>query len=359
MSLHEAHQTLGHISYGAVKHAIKSGVINGIELDDTSDEVFCDACAQAKPHRKPFPQEARTRAKVFGERIHTDLWGPASVASLGGKWYSADFNDDATRWVETRFLAKKNESQEAYETFENEIETCDNARVKYLRSDRGTEFKNKNFDKHLARKGTKRELTVHDTHEQVGVAERMNRTKVELARAMLIDAKLPKFLWAEAMNHAVWIRNRAPCRALNGKTPFEVRYGRKPDLSNLVPFGTKAWVKIFSAGKLEPRSELGYFVGYDKESTGHRIYFPSKRTVKPEREVVFDTRRTPDVVPIPSGVQPVGENEKDRLDTHKNVEKVLQQPQIDTQNAPDSNSQQSVDDNPTNVEPADSPSRPS
>jgi hypothetical protein len=251
MSLAEAHRVLGHISYGAVKQAIHSGRITGIELEEGSVEIFCEACTKAKPHRKPFLHKARNRSEVFGERIHTDLWGPASITSLGGKLYSVDFNDDATRWTEIDFLARKNQAQLAYEKFEKEIETHDGARIKFLRSDRGTEFKNQEFDRHLAKKGTKRELTVHDTHEQVGVAERMNRTKVELARAMLLDSRLLRFLWAEAMSHAIWIRNHSPTRALDGRTPFEARYNTRPDMSNVVPFGTRAWVKIVGAGKLE------------------------------------------------------------------------------------------------------------
>jgi hypothetical protein len=315
LSLYEAHRALGHISYGAVKHAIKSGQLTGIALEEGSEEVFCEACAQAKPERKPFPDKAKNRATKFGERIHMDLWGPASVESIGGKLYSIDFNDDATRWAEIDFLAQKNDAQLAYERFEKKIATHDDAKIKHLRSDWGTEFKNKAFDKHLASMGTKRELTVHDTHEQVGVAERMNRTKVELARAMLLDANLPKYLWAEAMHHAMWIRNRAPCRALDGKTPFEARHGRKPDMSGIIPFGTKAWVKMVNAGKLEARSEPGYFVGYDDQSTGYRIYFPDKRTVKPEREVVFDWQRQPNTITIPAEVQSVGERRKDTLNT--------------------------------------------
>jgi hypothetical protein len=79
-----------------------------------------------------------------------------------------------------------------------------------------------------------------------------------------------------------------PSRALDGKTPYEARYSRKPNMSNVIPFGTKAWVKIDDTGKLEACADPGYFVGFDNESTGYRIYFPDKRTVKPEREVIFD-----------------------------------------------------------------------
>jgi hypothetical protein len=115
---------------------------------------------------------------------------------------------------------------------------------------------------------------VHDTHKQVGVVERFNRTKLEMTRAMLFDSSLPKFLWAEAMNHMCWLSNRMPTRALNGKTPFEARFKQKPDLCNLVPFGMKAWVKLVHSGKPDPRAKFGYFVGYDTQSTGYHIYYP-------------------------------------------------------------------------------------
>ncbi len=247
-----SHRWLGHISYRAV-HAIASGEITGIEIDKNSEEEFCDACTGAKIHRAPFPDQASNRATEFGERIHADLWGPAQVQSLGGNKYAVDFTDDATRWTEDDYLKTKDQTQAAYERMEMRLKTQSNIQIKILRTDRGTEFSNKKFDQHLAEKGTVRELTVHDTHEQVGVAERLNRTKVELARAMLLDSKLLRFLWAEAMSHAIWIKNRSPTRALNGKTPYATKFGKKPDMSNLVPFGTRTWVKKAKSGKLESR----------------------------------------------------------------------------------------------------------
>jgi hypothetical protein len=83
--------------------------------------------------------------------------------------------------AEVDFLVNKTQVFGAYKKFENRIETQDGAKIKILRSDRGKEFHNDDFDAHLHSKGTIRELTVHDTHEQVGVAERLNRTKLELA----------------------------------------------------------------------------------------------------------------------------------------------------------------------------------
>jgi hypothetical protein len=167
----EAHRIMGHVSHDEVKTAIAEGRISGIVLDGSSSTEFCDACAQAKPHRKPFPKEAKHRATEFGERVFTDLWGPASVESIWKKRYSLDFTDDATRWTEVDFLANKTKTLDSYKDYEQWIATQDGAVIKILCSDVGTEFKNKVFD---AERGTKRELMVHDTHEQVGVSERLN-----------------------------------------------------------------------------------------------------------------------------------------------------------------------------------------
>ena len=117
-------------------------------------------------------------------------------------------------------------------------------------------------------------------------------------------AQLPKNLWAEAVNHHVWIRNRVPTRALKQpKTPLEVATGQKPDLSNIHPWGCKAWVKRLDAGKLEPRAEECRFMGIDSESKGFRVYWPGKNCVSVERDVFFNEHDVfePEEVPIEGG----------------------------------------------------------
>jgi hypothetical protein len=74
MSISEAHRKFRHIAHSAVKHAISSGSILGVELDLDSKVGFCEACAKAKLIRQPFPKESETRAEIFGERVHWDLW---------------------------------------------------------------------------------------------------------------------------------------------------------------------------------------------------------------------------------------------------------------------------------------------
>src|SRR6202045_4677950 len=246
---------------------------------------------------RPSPTAFRSRKKHPTEpRCTANVWGLTPTTSISRNHYTVDFIDDATRWTEVVAIQKKSQAFSAYKKLEAEINTHSNTKVKYLRSDHGGEFLGDLFSDHLAEKGTKRELTIHDTHEQVGVMECWNRTKAKLAQAMLIDSKLPKSLWAAAMSHAAWIKNRSPTHALNGRTPFHARYGKHPNLFNLVPFGTRAWAKIVDASKINHRARLGHFVGFDSTSTGYRIYFPDKKLIRVEREVVFNREELTDPV---------------------------------------------------------------
>jgi hypothetical protein len=65
---------------------------------------------------------------------------------------------------------------------------------------------------------------------------------------------------------------------------------RKPDLSNVCPWGCKAWVKRLDIGKLEPRAELCRFVGIGDESKAFRVYWPGKNCVSIERDVYFNEK---------------------------------------------------------------------
>ena len=69
--------------------------------------------------------------------------------------------------------------------------------------------------------------------------------------------------------------------------PLEVLTGIKPDLSNMCPWGYKVWIYDTSSSKLDKRAKEGWWVGFDKESKAHRIYYPGKRLVGVERSIVF------------------------------------------------------------------------
>ncbi|GJW24902.1 ribonuclease H-like domain-containing protein [Tanacetum coccineum] len=117
------------------------------------------------------------------------------------------------------------------------IENLIDLKVKVIRCDNGTEFKNRVMNQFCEMKGIKREFSVARTPQQNGVAERKNRTLIEAARTMLADSKLPTTFWAEVVNTACYVQNRVLVIKPHNKTPYELFLGRKPALSFMRPFG--------------------------------------------------------------------------------------------------------------------------
>ena len=128
------------------------------------------------------------------------------------------------------------------------------------------------------------------TPEQNGVAERQNRTLVESVRAMLTQVKLPKKFWVEALNTAVYLRNRSPTKAVNHATPFEAWTGDKPDVSHLFSFGCTAYAHIpkDERKKLDSKARKCIFLGYGTETKRYRLYHCERKGVFYSRDVKFN-----------------------------------------------------------------------
>ncbi len=151
----------------------------------------------------------------------------------------------------------------------------------------------KEFKDHLDHAGMEHHLTIHDSPQSNGMAEHGNHSHLEDARAMLIKAGLPPYLWAEAVLHKVWLKNRTSHSMLEGNiTPHEKVTHQKPNLSQLHEFGCTVWVKKLGQSKLQPQADAGYFVGFDKESKGIWVYWPGQRRVSIERDVYFNNKET-------------------------------------------------------------------
>lgn len=118
------------------------------------------------------------------------------------------------------------------------------------------------------------------------MAERRNRTLLDMVRSMLSNSKLPKSLWNEALKTAVYILNRVPTKAVP-KTPFELFKGWKPSLRHVHVWECPYEVRIYNPQekKLDPRTISGYFVGYTEKSKGYRFYCPSHTTRLWNREM--------------------------------------------------------------------------
>jgi hypothetical protein len=183
MTVDELHRRLGHVSYERAKLLVKKGLIEGIELAAGGEVTVCESCESAKGERRLITKVREgERGAAVGDEVHSDLWGPAPVESVNHKRYYVSFTDDHSRYTTVYFLHTKDETFDSYRIYEAWLSTQQKAKIKCLRSDRGGEYLSDEFSAHLKKAGTVRKLTVHDTPEHNGVAERLNRTIMERYR---------------------------------------------------------------------------------------------------------------------------------------------------------------------------------
>lgn len=122
------------------------------------------------------------------------------------------------------------------------------------------------------------------------MAERLNRTLIEMVRSMLSGCKMSQVFWAEALSTAVCIRNRCPTKAVQGKTPYEALTGKKPKVGHLRVFGCAAYFHIAKdeRHKLDSKSRKCVFMGYSDNRKGYRLFDDKKRKIIHSRDVTFN-----------------------------------------------------------------------
>jgi hypothetical protein len=208
------------------------------------------------------------------------------VTSAGGASYVLTVLDDASSYAIAYPLVSKSDTTAKLINFINYLERQTGKTVKAVQSDRGGEYVNKALSDFFASKGIAHRLTAPYTPQQNGKAERLNRTLMERVRAMLYQTNLPDNLWAEALVTANFLRNRSPVRDRD-KTPVELMFSVKPDLTALRVFGCTAYVHVPSKkrNKLQPVASKGQFVGYVPDGKSYKIWVDGQIIIS--RDVTF------------------------------------------------------------------------
>nr|KAJ0204599.1 hypothetical protein LSAT_V11C500239050 [Lactuca sativa] len=181
-----------------------------------------------------------------------DLFGPIPVRSLGGNKYTLVVVDEFTRFTWVIFLKKKSQDAQEIISLIRKTETLTGLKVKQLRSDHGTEFRNSTLEEFCDHKGIGQNFSAPRTPQQNGVAERRNRTLIEAGRTLMIHAGLPMSFWAEAVNTACFTQNRSLIHRIHRKTPYEMLKDRKPDVSFFHVFGCLCYI----LNQRDPRSKF-------------------------------------------------------------------------------------------------------
>ncbi|GJY37821.1 putative ribonuclease H-like domain-containing protein [Tanacetum coccineum] len=268
------HRRLGHINFKNLNKLVKGNLVRGLPSKVFKYDHTCVACQKGKQHRASCKAKLERLITKPLHTLHMDLFGPTSVKSINHASYCLVITDDCTRFCWVFFLASKDETSGILQTFIRQIENQLSHRVKIIRSDNGTEFKNRDMLEFCGNKGIKQEYSNARTPQQNGVAERMNRTLIEAARTMLADSLLPTTFWAEAVSTACYIFNRVRVTKPQHKTPYELLFGHKPIISYIRPFGCHVTIldTLSVLGKFDRKSDEGFLVGYSLNSKAYRVY---------------------------------------------------------------------------------------
>ena len=159
-----------------------------------------------------------------------------------------------------------------------------------MRFENGGEFTSNEFNDFCKEAGIKRELAIPYNLQQNGVVERKNRSIMEAVKAMIHDQHIPMYLWEEATRTTVYVQNIISHSALGNKTPVEMFFGEKPEVSHVNIFGCHVYIHIpkEKRSKLDPSGKKILFVGYSEQSKAYRIYISGCHQIELSRDVTFD-----------------------------------------------------------------------
>ncbi|KAK1693320.1 hypothetical protein QYE76_010017 [Lolium multiflorum] len=269
------HRRLAHVNMRTLQSLHKGNHIVGLmENVSFAKDRVCRACVEGKMHDSPHPSKTIISSKRILELLHVDLFGPVTHASLGAKKHCLVIVDDYSRYTWVYFLKTKDETQQIFIDFATEVQRQHNLLIMAIRSDNGSEFKNYTLNDFLSDEGIRHQYSAAYTPQQNGVAERKNRTLMDMARSMMAEYKSRYNFWAEAISTACHSSNRLYLRKGLNKTPYEILTGNKPNISYFKVFGCKCFYKIKGVrlSKFAPKALEGIFVGYGAESHTYRIF---------------------------------------------------------------------------------------
>jgi hypothetical protein len=188
------------------------------------------------------------------------------------------------------FLQDKSETQGILKRFLRRAQNEFELKVKKIRSNNGSEFKNLQVEEYLEEEGIKHEFSAPYTPQQNGVVERKNRTLIDMERTMLGEFKTPERFWSKAVNTACHAINRFYLHRLLKKTSYKLLTGNKPNVSYFRVFGSKCYILVKKGrhSKFAPKVVEGFLLGYDSNTKAYRVFNKSSGLVEVSSDVVFD-----------------------------------------------------------------------
>nr|GEU52013.1 hypothetical protein [Tanacetum cinerariifolium] len=256
-------------------------------LKSTDDESFdqCVSCLSGEMTRKSFPHRPERAIDLLGI-IHTDVCGLLRHVSRQGSSYFITFTNDYSRYGYVYLLKHKHEVFETFKVFKNKVKNQLGKTIKALRSDRGGEYISQEFKDYPKACGIVQQLTPPYTTQHNGMSERRNRTLLDMVRSMMNLTTLPLSFWDYALESVTRTLNTVPTKKVD-KTPYELWYGKVPNLSYLKIWEREALVKRDTLDKLQQIFVKCIFIGYLKETMGYYFNFSPENKIVVARYAEF------------------------------------------------------------------------
>ncbi|KAH9453332.1 hypothetical protein Pst134EA_033103 [Puccinia striiformis f. sp. tritici] len=283
------HNRLGHASFNRIAVSLP------FKIDITKTHA-CDACMGGKITRVPFKGHFKS-TKTPLEVVHADLVGPISPATNGGARYFLTLVDQHTGYIHTAILKEKNQAVEAirgYKIFYEKQTVCV---IKKLISDGGGEFCNNTLGHLLEEEGIKHNVSPPYTPQNNGLAERANRTILDMTRCFMLQANASPEWWGEAVKTATATTNCLPSLSKSKKSPIEQLFRSAPDLNFFRPFGCRVWAvkpKQYRDTKFGSNSWEGVLIGYENDYSSYKILCLEDRQIRTVKHAHFDETTFPE-----------------------------------------------------------------
>ena len=286
------HNRLEHIAESTIRDAVRKGPARGIELHGNGNlKEKCGHCLHGKQTRL-FLKERSSKATHPGEIIHSDVCGPMPIQTIAGKRYFVSFIDGFTGFKSIYLLSKKSEVPDRFMEFAAHFERRNECIIKGLYSDNGGEYEG--MHDHLREQGIEVVRSAPYTPEQNGVAERANRTLMNMVRSMLSHSGLPTSFWGEALAYATDMCNSIGSRRNAMRSSNELLSGNVPYIGHLRTFGCQVMVHVPQQlrNKLQNRSREGTLLRGLPHSL-LRVWYSDTKSVQHVRHVVVSENNFP------------------------------------------------------------------
>ncbi|KAI7938193.1 hypothetical protein MJO28_015113 [Puccinia striiformis f. sp. tritici] len=277
------HNRLGHASKDRLKVVIPEG-------ENLIKDQCCDSCMKGKMTRKSFKHHFDKTTDIL-EVVHGDLVGPITPSSNGGAKYFLTLVDQHTGFINITILKEKSDTPQAIEKFKIFYENQTGKRMKKLITDGGGEFCNKMLSSILEGSGIQHNVAPPYTPQQNGIAERANRTILEMTRCILLHSKMAAEWWAEAVKTSCAMTNCLPTLSKGRQSPIELLFGKKPNIEIFRPFGCKVWAlkpEIYHERKFDSLAWEGILIGYANDYSTYKVLRLDDRKIMNIKHVHFE-----------------------------------------------------------------------